>query len=178
VVVSLPGSILVGCFGDVAWVRVEGEASHRNSALVRDFARARMGNGSRNFVVDLENCPGMDSTFMGTLTAIAFELRRKKPEPGQIQIINANQRNRHSLKKLGLQCVLDIDEDGSAWKDEKALVAENVGKPLPAPELNRRNHTEMVKEAHEALVEANQENCSRFQDVLEYLRRDLEDDPA
>ena len=173
---SVPGTILVGCFDDVAWIRVEGEASHRNSARVRDFAKSRMGNGRVNFVVDLENCPGMDSTFMGTLTAIAFELKRKGPEPGHVQIINANPRNQSSLKKLGLQCVLDIDEDGHAWEKERALVAENISKPLAPANLNRRDHTEMVKEAHEALVDANDENCSRFQDVREYLRQDLEGD--
>lgn len=177
-IVNAPGSILVGCFGDVAWIRVEGEASHRNSSRVSDFAKARMGNGSANFVVDLENCPGMDSTFMGTLTAIAFELKRKKPGVGHLQIVNANKRNRQSIKKLGLQCVLDIDEDGSAWKDEKELVAENVSKPLPPEELDRREHAEMVMQAHEALVQANAENCSRFQDVIEYLGRDLDKDSS
>jgi anti-anti-sigma regulatory factor len=151
---------------------VEGEATHRNSPQVRDFTRERIESGTINFVVDLENCPGMDSTFMGVLTATALEVRRCE-EPGHLEIINANERNTQSLKKLGLQCVLDLDEDGSAWKDEKELVAMNVAKPLPTSDIDPRSRTELVLEAHEALVKANAENCSRFQDVLDYLRQDL-----
>ena len=55
-------------------------------------------------------------------------------------------------------------------------MTENVAKPVAPPELDRRDHVEMVKQAHEALVEANTENRSRFQDVLDYLERDLEAD--
>jgi anti-anti-sigma regulatory factor len=174
---SAPGSILVGCFGDVAWIRVEGSGSHLNSGRVRDFARRRIDEERGLFVIDLANCPGMDSTFMGTLTAIAQEMKRRG-KPGAVEILNANERNRQSLVKLGLQHMLRIDESGTSWQRERELVAHNVTQPLPPADLDRHERIEMVLEAHEALIQANSENRSRFQDVLEYLHRDLESNSA
>ena len=170
---SAPGTILVGCFGDAAWIRVEGEASHRNSARVRDFGRCRIDKGTRHFILDLEKCGGMDSTFMGTLTSLALDLKRLET-PGRVDILNASERNIKALNKLGLQAILRIDTEGTAWTELRDLVAENVAKPLPAEDLDRRERVEMVMEAHEALVRANSENFTKFQDVLEYLKRDLE----
>lgn len=177
ITVNTPGSILVGCFGDVAWIRVEGSGNHLNSDRVRDFARRRISEGCETFVVDLANCPGMDSTFMGTLTSIALEMKRRG-KPGAVDVVNANPRNRQSLIKLGLQNLIRIDEDGTAWREERELVARNLSQPLSGADLDRQERLEMVMEAHEALVKANSENRSRFQDVLEYLQKDLESNSA
>lgn len=165
----------------MAWIRVEGPGSHQNSDRIREFAHHRMASGTGSFVVDLANCPTMDSTFMGTLTALALELKRKNPEdPGKagIEILNANERNRQSLVKLGLQHLIRIDEEGTSWEAERELVDQNLSRPLPGVDLDRQERMEMVLEAHEALVKANQENRSRFRDVLEYLQRDLESNSA
>ena len=175
---SAPGSILVGCFGDVAWIRVEGAGSHQNSERLRDFSRRRIREGTESFVVDLANCPTMDSTFMGTLTALALELKRRGGKGAGIEILNANERNRVSLTKLGLQNLMRIDEEGTSWPDERELVAQNLSRPLAPADLDRQERIEMVLEAHEALIKANAENRSRFQDVLEYLQRDLESNSA
>ncbi len=175
---SAPGSILVGCFGDVAWIRVEGAGSHQNSDRLREFARRRITEGTTAFVLDLANCPTMDSTFMGTLASLALELKKKGVAVGGIDILNANPRNRQSLTKLGLQHLMSIDETGVSWQAERELVADNLSRPLAATDLDRQERIEMVLEAHEALVKANEENRSRFRDVLEYLQRDLESNSA
>lgn len=173
------GSILVGCFDDVAWIRVDGPANHLNSAEVKSFASRRIAANKPNFVVDLENCTTMDSTFIGTLTAVVLQVRRRAcDDQGHMQIINANERNRLAMTKLGLQCLLEIDEDGSAWSRERELVSQNVTKPLPPADQSKKEHTEMVMQAHEALIQANSENFSRFQDVLEYLKRDLDSESS
>jgi len=173
--VSSIGTILVGCFGDVAWIRVNGEASLRNSSQVRDFAdRMIEQHEGQRFVVDLEDCPGMDSTFMGTLTSIVLTMA-KKGYPGAVEIINANDRNVTSLRKLGLTALIDLDEDGSSWSKERDLVASNVKCPLTEATLNKTENTQLMIDAHEALVEANEKNISQFKDVIDFLRDDLPD---
>src|SRR6266446_3345121 len=70
-----PGSeILVSCADRIVWVRVEGNGSSTNSTALRDFAKEMIHRGAREFIVDLCNCPVMDSTFMGTLAGISFWL--------------------------------------------------------------------------------------------------------
>lgn len=164
-------SILVGCFGDVAWVRLNGNASHLNSHLVRDFADDYVSRGGRQIVVDLENCPGMDSTFIGILTGLTMRMAEMN---GKIEVVNANDRNFKSVKKLGLDELITIDRDGTSWTEERALVADNVNRPLPKKELSKRERAEMMLKAHETLVEANEKNYSQFRDVLEYLKKDVD----
>lgn len=168
-----PDSILVGCFGNVAWIRVNGEASMRNSAQVRAFAeRLVKGDPNQQFVVDLEHCPGMDSTFMGMLTAIVLKMS-KAGGKGSVEIINANDRNQKSLRKLGLNVLLDIDTTGNAWQAERELVEANVEKPLQKVKVSKEENARLMLDAHEALVEANAKNTSQFRDVIDFLREDL-----
>src|SRR3954447_599569 len=93
-------SILVGTTERVIWVRVEGKGSFLNSTGLKDFAKEMINRGFREFVVDLKNCPVMDSTFMGTLAGIALRLR--EIGQGQLRVINLNERNRDLLANLGL----------------------------------------------------------------------------
>ena len=89
------------------------------------------------------------------------------------------QHTRNALTSLGLHNLLELDNDGSAWKTERELVAKNLGNPLSLDEeLSKREKTGNILTAHEALVEANSENYSRFKDVLEYLKDDLNADES
>lgn len=171
------GHIFVSCFNDVDWIRVEGKGSFRNSTQVKEFTQRSLEKGHRHFVVDLENCSSVDSTFMGTLASMALKLRY---EPnGRVDVINATGRTLDALTSLGLHCLLEMDDDGTAWKTERALVAKNIGKPLaPGKDLSKRETTGNVLAAHEALVEANSENFSRFKDVLDYLKDDVDVDES
>jgi hypothetical protein len=114
---------------------------------------------------------------MGTLASMALKLRYE-PD-GRVDVINANEHTHNALTSLGLHNLLELDEDGSTWKDERELVAKNLGKPLASDEnLGKREKTGNILTAHEALVEANSENYSRFKDVLEYLKDDLNADES
>jgi len=170
-------SIQVGCVGPVAWLRVEGSATHENTGSMRDFLHRRFEKGYRTFVVDLENCPGVDSTFIGMLYALATQLARVD-ETGTVEVINAAGRNERSIRKLGLDHRILIDSEGSRWSRERELVRENLKLPNHCPPLSKRERAEMVLEAHEALVAANEENEKRFCDVVEFLRQELEEESA
>jgi len=170
-------SIQVGCVGSVAWLRVEGAATHENTGSMRDFLHRRFEKGYRTFVVDLENCPGVDSTFIGMLYALAKQVARVD-ESGTVEVINATGRNERSIRKLGLDHRILIDSDGSRWIRERELVRENLELPNHCPPLSKRERAEMVLEAHEALITANEENEKRFCDVVEFLRQELEEENA
>ncbi len=170
---SSGGTILVGCFGNVAWIRVEGKGSSRNSARLKSFTELARRKGQTRFVVDLENCEALDSTFMGTMAALALALAAGEPA-GALEIINATGRTRETLAHLGLDCLMSVDDDGSAWKEERIQVGQNLTKPLAPIKMSKREHAELVMEAHEALVEANEANISQFRDVLDFLRQELD----
>src|SRR5580698_4963408 len=67
---------------------------------MKDFTKEMINRGHREFVVDLKNCPVMDSTFMGTLAGVALRLR--EIGQGHLHVINLNERNNDLLGNLGL----------------------------------------------------------------------------
>ena len=166
-------SILVGCLGSVAWVRVNGAAGHENAACIKDFLSRRFDNGWRKFVIDLQSCRGIDSTFIGMLYRLA-SMVDAEGEGGSVEVINPGERNEKSICKLGLDNLIKIDRNGQRWEKEQALVEKNISQPLTCPPLGKREKTELILDAHEALIAANAENESRFCDVVEFLRQDLE----
>jgi len=162
--VSTPSNILVGCSKKVVWVRVEGKGSFLNSAGLKEFARAMINRGYREFVVDLHNCPVMDSTFMGTLAGIALRLR--EIGQGALHVTNLNERNSELLRNLGLDQLFAIDLCGLT---EPSGTAQSLEAEAPG----KQDQARTMLEAHEALVEASPGNLTKFKDVLEYLKQDL-----
>jgi len=165
--VSTNSSILVGLTNKIVWVRVEGKGSFLNSPGVKDFSKEMINRGHREFVVDLRNCPVMDSTFMGTLAGIALRLRELGQ--GHLHVVNLNERNHDLLSNLGLDQLFAIDMCPVKSNEPPA-------QPLDSMASSSMDHTgqaETMLEAHEALVEADPENLTKFKDVLEYLKQDL-----
>ena len=170
-------SILVGCLGNVAWVKVNGKATPENAGSLKQFLQGRLEEGCRQFVIDLEDCNGIDSTFIGILYRAAAGLA-EMGEEGQLQVINPGERNHRSITKLGLDHLIKIDGSGEGWQRERELVRQNLGNPIKEDPLEKCDHTQMILDAHEALIAANEENRNRFCDVVEFLRQDLEAQPA
>ncbi len=109
-------SILVGCNQKVVCIRVQGKGSFQNSTGIKSFATAMIHRGHRDFVVDLADCPVMDSTFMGTLTGVALRLRELGQ--GGVHVINSNERNTDLLEGLGLDQILSVENGhGSGSED-------------------------------------------------------------
>src|SRR5258708_18431440 len=96
-----PGSEIVVSRADrIVRVRVEGNGSSTNSTALRDFAKEIIHRGAREFIVDLCNCPVMDSTFMGTLAGISLWLGELGE--GCLSVVNLNERNPESLCSFGV----------------------------------------------------------------------------
>lgn len=170
--------ILAADIDGTTWLRISGKGSFQNSPDLKAYTGdAIAAGGDVTFVIDLEDCTGMDSTFMGTLTGIALKLG----DNGTVHVINANTRNQQLLQNLGLDQIFELDTDGSSWKNERGTVtamlrAAGTDAALPSAELEKSDRAQHVLEAHEALGEANEENIPRFRDVVDFFRKDLEDD--
>lgn len=146
-------------------MRVEGKGSFLNSTGLKEFAKEMTNRGYREFVIDLKNCPVMDSTFMGTLAGIALRLRELGQ--GQIRVVNLNERNFDLLGNLGLDQLFTMGGD-----DSKPPVPAS-DKPLPSGPVDKTTQARTMMDAHTELVEANPDNAAKFKDVIEYLKQDL-----
>lgn len=177
-IVSDAPSILVGRVGQLIWVRIEGRGSFQNSPALKEVCQRAMGSGISEVVVDLANCPVMDSTFMGTLAGAALKARQSRP-PASLLVLNANERNTSLLRNLGLDQVFDVDHAGTRHAVLRREVESELLERASREPLSRQEQAAHVLEAHEALGRANEANVERFRDVVEFLKSEMAPpDPA
>jgi len=161
-------SIQVGVNGDAVWVKVEGKGTFLNSGNLKEFTREMVNRGYREFVVDLEKCAMMDSTFMGTMAGVA--LRLKELGHGHLHVVHCGERSRSLLSGLGLDQIFSIHANGEVSPQCELLQHEPA---TESPEEKKRETSRQMLDAHQALCDAAPQNRSQFKDVLDYLRQDL-----
>jgi anti-anti-sigma regulatory factor len=152
---------------------VEGKGSFLNSGNFKEFARQMVERGYREFVVDLDKCVMLDSTFMGTMAGVA--LRLKELGQGHLRVVHCGQRSHELLSGLGLDQLFSIQDNGKTAPQCDLL---NNQSKTETPEEKKHEQKKEMLEAHEALCEASAENIPRFKDVLEYLKQDLDHETA
>lgn len=142
---------------------------------MKAFGEERIASGERCLVVDLGDCLGMDSTFMGTLAGMAARL--SAADGGRLHVADPGERNRNSLEDLGLDFLLDIDPPEAPWRGkipEIRRVLEPMERGGGGGERERVVH---VLEAHRTLADANPENARKFAGVIGLLANELEKKP-
>lgn len=157
--------ILVTVDEAYALARVIGRGSYKISRSLKEFATRVMDAGSAVFLLDLQHCVGMDSTFMGVLAGVSQ--RQQKENGRKIILTGVSEKLINLMNTLGLSHLVEIQEDLSEEEKENKLTELDRGNETPLDSA----HT--MLEAHEKLAEIDDENRLRFQDVLEYLREDI-----
>ncbi len=156
------------CAADVVVVRVVGRGTHLNSPALQEITeRFFHDNGATQFVIDLGECPGMDSTFMGMLAGIA--IRQRNAHTGSTVLVNVNEQNHRLLEVLGLSRLLEIRDAHPHGEPDKLEFLEGR-----RPELSKLERTLHMIEAHEQLLNLDTENEVKFQGVLDFLKESLE----
>jgi anti-anti-sigma regulatory factor len=157
---------LVDAASDPVVIRIDGRASFQNSGCLRDFVMEMLRQGRRRFVLDFQRCAGIDSTFLGVLAGAALEL--KKPPGGSLVAARVGQRNLELMRNLGLHRLLVVDSGVDQPGAEQCKTELNCE---PKSEIETAR---MILEAHENLVNADESNRAKFQDVLAFLRNKAE----
>ncbi len=160
---QLPDEVLV--------IRVIGRGNHQNSLALKEAVAANTNAGRPpRCIIDLGECPTMDSTFMGVLAGIA--IRQQKTLGTKVIIVNAQEHTRSLLQNLGLKFILDIRVPG-----DRAGVPESEAhkfSPVAEPEADKIERIVLMIEAHEKLIDASGENEAQFKGVLQSLKDSLD----
>jgi anti-anti-sigma regulatory factor len=177
--------ILVARSANLGFVKVVGRGSFQNSGCFKAFYQQLLKEGVTRFVVDLDACTYLDSTFLGILLGLGLKL--KEAGDGLLHILNANPRNLELLRNLGLDRLINIDGGGDGLgrgleggtngsklgTDRLNGVKEELLKEMPCPVPSRAEAAPTILEAHENLMEFDPRNVPKFKDVVEFLREDL-----
>ncbi len=151
-------------------VRINGKATYMNCSPINDFFERILMEGHNHFEIDFANCLGMDSTFLGVLAGVASKTMRNDPQ-GDVVFANLSPQNKQLIRGLGLHHLPTVkieDNIDYGCSDESSAVEIN------GIHVDKEANHEMILEAHERLMELNRANERRFQDVVKYLRRDVD----
>lgn len=160
-----PGdSVNVAIRGKTAFVRVQGRGTFKVGPALKEFGMAAIDRGCDRILVEMGQCTGMDSTFMGTMAGLAARIGKQN---GALKLVNANEKNKFLIKMLGLRTLVQFEE-GDSREEPMPGVSESLAEETVKHELTRA-----MVEAHEVLVDVAPENVIKFKDVLEFLREDL-----
>ena len=168
----LSDGILVAIHDGAAYVHVKGRGSFKVSTGLKQFGIAAIDEGCREIVLNMAECTGMDSTFMGVLAGLASRLKQR--DGGQIYIINLAARARQLLATLGLDQVVEAHmADATPDRFQWFLPADHRVKEILSGDDAGSVRADMVYQAHQNLASLSSENQLMFKDVLSFLREDL-----
>ncbi|HRJ08147.1 MAG TPA: STAS domain-containing protein [Prosthecobacter sp.] len=169
-------TMLVGWIGKLFWLRVEGKGTFQCSIQLKRAFETVLDRGTKTLVVDLDRCPIMDSTFLGTLTYAASRVR--KAGGGSLSVLNANARNLQLLSDLGLDHLMEVDRAGVMWKEEREAARACLAACSESTEATREEQTRHLLQAHKTLSNICESNEGRFRDVIHFLEQELQAPPG
>ena len=162
--------IRVGKFEGFSWIRCEGKGSFLNSPAVKEYGENRLEKGEKLVVVDLQECTGMDSTFMGTMAGLANKLKK---QGGVLEVADAGEKNRGSLEDLGLDYFMTIDPEEAVWKGLEEKARDFLKTKVAGISAGTELHTRHILEAHKLLSDANESNEEKFSGVVSLLEEQV-----
>ena len=156
-----------------AVIRVEGRGSFKTSPPMKQFIhRAIDAHSATRILLDMSDCIGMDSTFMGVIAGIACYTKSKTDL--RFKLINLSEKNQKLLITLGVDRVVDYSLSTTA--QEKDLISHlgTDAQPLESDFSNKLEAAKTSLEAHTTLVDISPENYAKFKSVVEYLQDDID----
>ena len=93
-------AFLVNTSEDSVFVLVEGKANFLNANTFKQFIDASLKKPHTYYIIDFENCTGMDSTFLGIIAWLGLQIKQSE-EHAHLIVRNFNQRNKELFYNLG-----------------------------------------------------------------------------
>lgn len=154
---------------DQCCVRVRGRGSFKVSSNLKTFLEHAVSEkGVHDVQIDLRECVGMDSTFMGVLAGISGRLTHQGV---QFLLVNLDKKNLQLLQTLGIDKVLKYQ----TIEETVACACNGAGDSvdLSVPVEDQLVTAETMLTAHQTLSDLNDENVDRFKNVISFLERDV-----
>ena len=143
-------------------LKIIGRATFAIGPTLRDLVQEiEDEENKRGVTIDLTDCTGMDSTFMGILAMLALKVRK---EDIKIKIVNPGH-NRELLNGLGLKKLFNYTEEDLQGDDWRTTNTHNA---------TLKESAQTVLDAHKILMKADEANVDKFQNVVNMVEKELE----
>ena len=156
--------ILISQSHGVYKIKVEGRATFESSPPIRNLAKNLKNESIQKISVELNECTGMDSTFMGVLAMLGLEARKLD---AKVEIYGANDENLNLLEGLGLKKLFNfVNEISTNVFDTQEWERTGDG--------SVRERAETVYEAHDTLMDVDKANIPKFEKVVDLAKKDVD----
>ena len=150
------------------YVRIFGLGSMTNASTLDVFVSRAMDDGISSFVLDFEDCTGVDSTFMGLILAFANRFREDCEGEGGVVLINVDQHANKQLSSVGVDAFVTI-KAGRTRMPSKLRLTE-----VAVVEASDRERLKLMLRAHKGLVASDARNKAKFGAFLEAIVAELQ----
>ncbi len=158
-----PSRLSLASGPELVCFRVQGKPTLELSGHLRRAAEQLIAAGRTHVLVDLTECPSVDSTFAGVLIFLT-KLVQKATPPGRVGLLQVGDLVRRQLDSLGVLNRFDlVARQGGDLKFEEVTLT-------PASKVQT---AWLCLAAHRDLIEANAANAEKFRDVVEFLEQDV-----
>lgn len=161
----MSATLLVAVGDALVCLKLVGRANFTTSADFKPLVNSLREQGRSRFVLDLSECVGLDSTFLGMLSAFAQQLAESAKGAGQIDLLNANPRVVESLDNLGVLQRFVLATGAFAFNGRYEMV--------PPGTFTKAELAGHSIEAHRFLMQVHPENVRKFQDVVRMLEDEV-----
>ncbi len=155
---------------DAMYFKVGGRATFTCCTELRNYAEKLLKGEFDTVMVEIEECTGMDSTFMGLLAMLGIE-RMQNKQPNVI-IVKAGPSNLKLMEELGLTRLFDFTDEPLPELDWHEIfpVTEDARPAVISMEGGR-----LMLQAHKTLMDVDEANVPKFQGVVDSLESELDD---
>ncbi len=161
-----PSKIEVAVMNHTAFIKISGRASLLNSVEFRSGVNTLVQRSVAHFVLDLTDCPIMDSTFLGVLAGLVIGDGREASGLS-IEILNPHQRVVDLLESLGVIHFFRISHNAEPCT---GVFEESIS---DSERISAAERSRTCLEAHKVLMGLNPQNIPKFQDLTRLLAEDL-----
>ncbi len=158
--------VLVAHNRDTYNIKVSGRATFAYGTPLRHLAQCFENEEIARINVDLSECTGMDSTFMGILAMLGL---RAKKNNAEVEIINADTANVGLLDGLGLHRLFKFSK-----KTPEELKQEQKWESASDKTETQLDMAKTVYDAHDTLMGVDPGNIPKFKGVVDMAKKDLD----
>lgn len=149
------------------YVRVHGFGNMHNAPTFKEFAERMVEEGYTNLILDLKQCRGLDSTFMGMLLGVNSAVNAKKSaQDGGLVLIQITDHCRKQLSSIGLDTFLTFHEGSVA-------VPQGDLRAVEGREVSADERLALIVRAHKDLIAVDARNEEKFGPFLRAILKDI-----
>lgn len=152
--------------GEAIYVRVRGLGSMMVAPTLEAFADRAIAEGARQFVFDLAECTGVDSTFMGLMLTLSNRLREEGATQHPVVALNVDDHAQKQLTSVGLDSFISI-------KPGRTKLPSLTLTELSTVQASEKERLRLMVRTHRELVASDARNKAKFGAFLEGLLEEL-----